>query len=167
MNGKNKTLLLVTVALLISNGVLLYLYLNKKSSRHGPHDRRAMMTEMLKKEVGFNQQQLARFEQLREAHMAATRPLFDSMRSAREALFNQMGSRPATDSALHPYLQHIARLQQQLDLQVFGNMAEIRRLCTAPQLPKFDSLAKKMMLRMSGGRRMGAPAKPVEPPSKP
>lgn len=157
MNKKNKTLLFIIAALVISNGLLLYLYLNKKDGRHGPRDRRGMMTELLKKEVGFDTVQLGQFERLREQHMAATRPLFDSMRTAREALFNQMGSHAPGDSALRPYLNRIAALQQQLDLKVYGNMAEIRKLCKAPQLPKFDSVAKKMMLRMGGGRRPAAP----------
>jgi periplasmic protein CpxP/Spy len=161
MNKRNKTLLFIIAALLISNVVLLFLYLGNKNQARDGHDRRAMMTEQLQKEVGFNKDQLARFEQMREQHMQKTRTLFDTMRLARENLFNQMGRYPAGDSALQPLLNQIARQQQQLDLQVYSNFRELRTICTPEQLPRFDSVAKKMMVRMGGGgRRKGPPGKP-------
>jgi periplasmic protein CpxP/Spy len=152
MKNKYKILILLTCVLLVVNAVLLYLYLNKGQRReHGGPG--GMMKQALVKEVGFDDGQAARFELLRTAHQEKRQPLFDSMRTAREALFNRIGQTGDTDSSLQPLFQHIARQQQLLDRQMFNNIREIRGICRPEQLPAFDSLAKKMMLRM-GGRRM-------------
>lgn len=149
--NRNKILVVLVVILLLGNGLLAWLYLGRdKGPRARGEGRRQFMQNQLKKEVGFTDEQVARFDSLREKHRREMEPLFDSLKALRAQLF-AAALNSNSDSALNA-IAHNNHFQQQLDIQFFKNLREARKICTAEQLPKFDSVMKRMALMQPGAR---------------
>ena len=91
--------------------------------------------------------------QLRSRQRATGRPLFDSLRISKEKFYALLEQSTVSDSIMHNYADKIAMSQKQLDLQMFNYFQQVRKLCTPQQLPQFDSLIKKTVIKMIGGGR--------------
>lgn len=152
--NKSKVLVAMIVLLLLANAVWVFLYLGKDKSprRDG---RKMFFREQLKKEAGLTDAQVTQLEQLREEQRKKVAPLLDSMAKLRGRLYD-ISVTATTDSAVNIPMVQIAELQTTIDRQMIGNLRAVRKICTAEQLPKFDSIMKKMMM-FSGGKRKGPP----------
>ncbi|MBL7726666.1 MAG: periplasmic heavy metal sensor [Dinghuibacter sp.] len=155
--NKSKVLVAMIVLLLLANAVWVYLYLAKDK---GPRrdGRRMFVREQLKKEAGLTDAQATQLEALREKQRKEVAPLLDSMARLRGDLYD-LSAKTAADSAVNGQLARIAQLQTAIDAQMLANLHEARKICTAEQLPKFDSIMKRMMM-FSGGKRKGPPPPP-------
>ena len=58
------------------------------------------VTEMLQKEVGFNEEQTAKYKQLKEKQRERIRPMYDDMRNAKDSLFRLLSYPETSDSLL-------------------------------------------------------------------
>jgi protein CpxP len=156
-NSRNKNLLFIIAVLLLTNiAVLVYfLALRKPGERRGgTSDRSRGLTEMLQKEVGFNENQVAQYETLKTAQRERIRPMFDEMRKAKDSLFRLMSDSTVSDSIINKAADAIAQKQRMLDLQAFNHFRRVRALCVnAEQQVKYDSAVLRMF------RKMGKPAR--------
>jgi periplasmic protein CpxP/Spy len=66
------------------------------------------------------------------------------MKAAKEQQFKQLGSKGFTDSAINAIAGQAADNQKLIEAKMMNYFATVRKLCTAEQLPKFDSLFYKM-----------------------
>ena len=95
--SRNRNLLFIIGILVLTNiAVLGYFLWFKKPVEPRRQDPRNGMTEMLKKDVGFNDDQTARYKQLKDEQWATIKPMFDEMRKAKVNLFRLL-SDPNTD----------------------------------------------------------------------
>lgn len=157
--NKNKILVVLIVLLLLANAALLYLYLGK--DKHPKREgRRMFFREQLKKEAGFTDDQMTRFEKMREDQRRQMEPLMDSMTRLRGEIFD-LATGQYSDSAFFPGVNRLAAIQGKIDLQMLKNFREARTICTPEQVTKFDSAMKRMM--MFAGRKKGPP----QPGNKP
>jgi Spy/CpxP family protein refolding chaperone len=151
-NSKNKILLFIIVVLLLVNVVLLFLLAgNRKEdknagSRSGRKDN--YMTEFLRKDIGFSQEQLVQFDTLFKKHQTRMKPLFDSLQKAKTTFYGQLGKPGITDSSLEQAASNIGERQKTIDLQLFRHLAAIRTICTPEQQPRYDSLINKVTKRI-------------------
>src|SRR5688572_20777587 len=89
-----KVLLFLIGILLVTNLVLLLFFVLNKDGDQGrgkrpPHtDRAQMMRTFLKDSVGFSEQQLTQFDQIREKNREDMKPLFEEMRQSKLAFYN-------------------------------------------------------------------------------
>jgi protein CpxP len=159
IQSKNKLFIFIIALLLISNIglVVFFMGMNKHDSRDNRG--RGEITRVLKEEIGFNETQIKKYEEIRLAHREKMRPLFDSMRLAKEALYNQLYLPSLEDSALSAASIAIGEKQQIMDRHLFNHFRTLRELCTAEQQPKFDSMIKHMVQRMIIPGRRGSPGK--------
>ena len=157
--SRNKNLIFIIAVLLLTNiAVLVYfLWLKKpeepkRNSGHG-----SGLTEMLQQEVGFDENQIAQYKQLKEAQWKTIRPLFDEMRKAKDSLFRLMSDSTVSDSIINNAADVIGKKQRALDLQTFNHFKKVRTLCITPeQQVKYDSAVLRMF------RKMGKPARKGE-----
>ena len=132
--SRNKNLLFIIAVLLLTNiAVLVYFLAIRKTheGRPGMPERRGGLTEVLEKEVGFNDDQVAQYKQLKEQQLERLRPLFDEMRKAKDNLFRLMSDSTASDSTIGKAAEAIGYRQKELDLQTFNHFRRVRSLCNS------------------------------------
>ncbi|HEX5652780.1 MAG TPA: periplasmic heavy metal sensor [Chitinophagaceae bacterium] len=154
--SRNKTLLFIIAVLLLTNIAVLVYFLGNKRQDNGkpPRSQRGGLSEMLQKEVGFNEDQVAKYKELKVQQWETIRPMFDQMRKAKDSLFRLMSDSTANDSVINKAAESIAAQQKALDLQAFNHFKRVRELCSNPdQQVKYDSAILRMF------RKMGKPAR--------
>lgn len=147
---RNKNLLFIIAALLLTNIAVLLYFLWIKPCDHKPDSqKRNSMTEMLQKEVGFTDEQVGQYKQLKEEQKASIRPMFDEMRKAKDSLFRLLSDPGINDSTINKVSDLIAQKQKALDLQTFNHFKKVRALCSTPeQRTKYDSMVLRMFRKM-------------------
>ena len=154
--SRNRNLIFIIAFLLLTNIGMLVYFLWMKNPR-GPQQHggdRNMFSQILKDSVGFNDQQVAQYEQLKDEQKKANAPHFESMRRAKDSLFRLLSDPNVSDSMVSKAADVIAMRQRALDLQTFEYFSKIRTLCTSPeQQVKYDSAVQKMF-RKIGNRPM-------------
>ena len=148
-NPRNRNLLIIIAVLLLTNIAVLVYFLGSKKpvTQHGEKER-GSITEMLQKEVGFNDEQTAQYKQLKEKQRELIRPMYDDMRKAKDSLFRLLSYPDTSDSLLNKVSDAIAQKQKALDLQTFNHFKKVRALCTPEQQPKYDSMVLRMFSKM-------------------
>ncbi len=147
--NKSKWLLLIIGILLITNIALLaFVFLKKDRRTHEKHtDRKAMISAFLKNEIGFNTVQLHQYDSLSSSHKEKVKKMFENLRSSKDKQFKQLASANFSDSVIETVASLSAGSQKTMELQMFSHLRNVRMLCTAEQLPKFDSLFVKVLNR--------------------
>lgn len=139
---KTKSLITIIIFLLITNfAMLIFFILLSKPGLNG-------MYISLQNEVGFSKEQLDKYQLLRKEQMEKVRPLFNEVRNAKKDFFGLIYSSNVPDSLLKADADSIAQKQKILDLQMFTYFKNIRNICTPDQTQKFDSVIKKVVVRM-------------------
>jgi protein CpxP len=156
-NSKYKVLLLLVGILLVTNAVLLLFFVGKKpkEKQRTRHDRSAVMREFLKDSVGFNDQQLAQFDQIRDQHQQDVRVLFEDMRKAKLSFYQLLNQSASADSANQAAASVIADKQKALDLAFFKYFQQVRTICRPEQVTRYDSLVQQIIRRMVSPPRRG------------
>ena len=146
---KSKLYLIIIGLLLLSNGALLFLFLNKDDGRgRKREDRRAKMTTFLKIQIGFNDVQLQQVNLLSTQHKEKMKADFDSIKNNKQQQLKELGIKGFSDCAILQVVVKNAAQQKIMDQQMLTHFAAVRKICTAEQLPKFDSLFYKVWERM-------------------
>lgn len=148
--NKSKALLAIIGILLIANiGLVLFLLL-KKEERHEKPDRKVVIGNFLKQEIGFDTAQLSQYNQLSDTHRENMKAFMDSLRNSKEKQFKELAAADFTDSAMNIIAEQSAANQKLMELRMFGHLKKIRMLCTAQQRPAFDSLFGKLLNKRGG-----------------
>ena len=149
----NKILISIIAILLISNMAILTFFLMKKDGGRMEKrpDRKTMIADFLKKEIGFNQAQLQQYDTLSDRHRENVKKMFEGLRSSKDKQFKQLTAGDFSDSVINNVADQSAASQKTMELQMFNHLKNIRTLCTPEQLPKFDSLFVKVLNRRGGG----------------
>jgi len=155
--NRSKVFLLIIGILLIANIVMLSFFIMKKDSGKPERrpDRKAMIADFLKKEIGFNETQLKQYDTLSDKHREGIKKMFDSLKSSKDNQFKQLTAGNFSDSVMNSIADQSAASQRVMELQMFNHLKNIRMLCTTEQLPKFDSLFVKVLNRRGGEGRKG------------
>ena len=145
--SRNKVLLTIIAILLVTNIVMLVLFLRMKP--HAQEPKRLGFTEKLKNQVGFSAQQMAVYEPKKKVFWNRVRERFDEIKKTKEDFYKNMYDPSVPDSSLEAKADMIGKQQKELDLFVIRHFKEIRTLCTPEQLPKYDSLLPPLIERMT------------------
>lgn len=146
-NSSNKVLTIAVVVLLIINIALVILMMQgPRKGGDRMHSKGGEPFEMMVKELDMSSQQQTDYKSMKEDHMKAMRPLFDSVRAAKTA-FYALIKQETSDSLVNTYQQRIADKQAEIDKLTFAHFKRVRGLFTPAQQPKFDEFLQKMMQR--------------------
>ena len=149
-SSNNKILTIAVILLLVTNIALVAFMVLGKDKRGGKFPGRSSTSEMMAKELGMTEQQKKDHKQLKEDHLKNIKPLFDSIRVAKTALYALLKDSTVNDSLVNHYTSQIGENQSTIDKLTFAHFKRIRNLFTSEQQPKFDDFVQKMMQR---GRR--------------
>jgi protein CpxP len=151
--SKNKTLVFIIVVLLLANvAMLIYFLWLKQPDKpavvvRSPSDRFA---DALKKDVGFTDEQVTQYKQLKDAKWDRIKLRFDDLRTAKDNFFHLISVENINDSVLNNAADTVAQRQKSLDLQAFIHLKELRKVCTPEQQPQYDSLVQRIFHRITG-----------------
>jgi len=150
--AKTKSLITIIIFLLMTNiAMLVFFILLGKPAERKPrnHETNGMYTS-LQNEVGFSKEQLDKYQVLRKEQMEKVKPLFNDVRNAKKDFYGLIYSSNMPDSLIKADADSIAQKQRTLDMQMFSYFKNIRNICTPEQTQKFDSVIKKVVVRMVG-----------------
>jgi hypothetical protein len=151
----NKALVFIIGILLLSNIALLYFFITKKDcSRSGEKQQqhgsfREFMVETLRKEVGFTDDQIGKYEELSNKHKQAMKPLFEGIGKTKDSLYRLLQQTPEpSDSLANYYLTMIGERQKEIDQRIFNHFLSLKHVCTEAQIPKYDTVIQKVIKGM-------------------
>lgn len=151
-----KALLLIILVLLISNIIVLYLFVfspERSKARHPNPGGREGLATILKDSVSFTDQQVAQYNELRNTERTNLRTLFRQMRRIKGEFYAQT-TPPVADSVANSLADSIGITQKNIDLEMRRYFVKIREICTPEQLPAFDSVMSRVIItRMIGSRQ--------------
>lgn len=139
MNIKVKWLLLLLVMLIFTNAISLYFLLNRQCTSSKSQDRRSVILNFLKKDVGFSDIQLKQFDSLSNLHRTNTRPLYEKSAEKKVIILKRAASEQFSDLAIDSAAADISKEQNVFEVAMLQHLRTIRALCSREQLPKFDS----------------------------
>ena len=143
---QNRFLVLLVAVLLVANlGLMLYFFAFRHRMQSGNHP--ARVSDFVQKELGFNADQSAKFQQLRDQHKEHIKPLLDEMKKLKDSLYDLLRDPAASDSTVIALTNRIGEKQKEWELMIFKHLQKVRVICDSSQLPKFDSLVHQMVNR--------------------
>lgn len=153
--AKSKMFLLIIVVLLISNFGMLYLLTSHKDQPNKGRGRGwdTMLKEFLQKDIGFSAAQLQQYDTLSKQQKEEMKGYFSGMKTRKEEQLKNLGTKAFSDSSISEAVQQSGENQKIMELKMLTNLAAIRKLCTADQLPKFDSLIYKAWSRKPDNKK--------------
>lgn len=155
---RNRNLLIIIAALVLTNVAVLVYFLRHEKNEKPPAW--TGVSEMLQKEVGFTEEQIAKYKEMKGKQRGKIRPMFDDMRKAKDSLFRLLSYPETSDSILNEMADVIAQKQKAIDLETLNHFKRVRTLCTSDQLAKYDTMVLQMV------RKMGKPVRHGESEKK-
>ncbi len=143
----NKLLVVAAIALLIVNGVLVYLLWSEKNGHKKSNRPRE---DRFAEELKLDDQQKEEHKKLKDAHFAFMRPLFDSVSSYRSSLFKLSKDSTANDSLVNYYVTKLAETHATIAKNTYEHFKKVRTLLNPGQKIKYDEMLQKMMSRRGG-----------------
>ena len=153
----NKLLGFAAIALLIINGVLIYLLWSEKNRHKGNGRSQGRKGDWFAEQLKLDDKQKEEHKKLRDAHFDFMKPLFDSVSSYRTSLFKLSKDSTVNDSLVNYYSNKLAETHSAIARNTYEHFKKVRVLLNPEQQVKYDEMVQKMM-----NRRGGAPGKPGE-----
>lgn len=123
------------------------------------------LTEFFKERLGWNDDQAAKFEPLKEAYGKESSALFDSIRMVRKEMFNEIFTEGSKKDEL---INKISELQRRIDEERYRHFKDISDISTPEQKEKFKELLNEVLIPEPGpdgrGPRRGPPEGIPPPP---
>jgi Spy/CpxP family protein refolding chaperone len=158
MESKKIQVLKWSVAILaVLNILMLVQNFMKPPLPHGmppPHDGPAAK---IKTDLGFTDDQMSRFEELKTEHQKAMRELHEQGRVLRDTYFDLLKADSADVSTKSGIEKRIGENQEAIEKITFDHFQKVRELCTAEQKVKFDRVIGNIL---RGMRHHGPPPPP-------
>ena len=143
---QNKVLVLLVAILLVANlGLMLYFFIGRNNHNHASSNR--PVSDFIQKKVGFNADQTARFQQLRDQHRQDVKPVIEGIKKLKDSLYRLLQGPEVNDSIAENLVNEIGEKQKQWELMIFHHFQKVRAICDSSQLPKFDTLVHRMVTR--------------------
>lgn len=157
---KNKILIIIIGLLLVANVVMLGFFLwnnhaekKERALERDKSSRSKFVADYLKNEVGFNNEQLVRYDSISKKHREQLKAAFGELAAERKKTFASLAAASFTDSAMNNAANEIHERQRVLELSMLKHLKEIRNLCTAEQVARFDTGFYKIFGRRGETRK--------------
>lgn len=159
----NRWFTAVILLLLTANIVTLaFLWTSRNKEQHSgqflpPQGRGNEVFEFLTHELQLDPAQQETYRKMRDEHRAGAKALQDSIRQAKDALFELLKQQDVPDSVIAAYSKKASGAEQKLDEFTFRHFQKLRSICNKVQQEKFDKIIQDALKRM-------APRRPGPPP---
>jgi periplasmic protein CpxP/Spy len=146
----NKVLAFFTIALLITNVVLVF-FLWKNKKQHSYNKDRGNRGDWMVNELKFDDKQKEAHKKMKEAHFASLKPVFDSITSYRSSLYSLLKDSVTNDSLASYYIKSIGEKNSLVSQYTFGHFKKLRAICNpGEQQNRFDSVVQKIVKNLGG-----------------
>ena len=160
----NRVLAILAIGLLITNFLsLAMLWLGRPEGDGGRRGSPEPVLQILRTELHWTDEQVKRFEGLRNEHASQTRSLMDSSRLLRDQYFSLLGKVNIGDARLDSLGTSIGSMEKEKQSITFDHFSKVRGICTPEQQTKFDGVIQEV-LRKAFGPQGGGDRRP--PPRK-
>lgn len=133
---KNKFYLLIITALVIMNGLLLFLHFHRPDRPMKPRD-------VIIDRLQFDEQQIEQYDVLITTHREALVSNELKINELKNDLYLQLNN--ASDSLkINSLAKNIAELQKSVEIMNFRHFEAIKKICKPEQLPLFQELAGEL-----------------------
>ena len=78
--------------------------------------------------LGFNDEQIAQYEQLSEKHKESIKPLFEEIKTSKDSLYQLLLEPNVSDSTVNHYLNMIGEDQKRIDQKIFNHFLSLRQI---------------------------------------
>lgn len=143
----NKVLVILVIALLLTNLGMLYYFTRKKEDPKQTGDRQL---EWVKKELKLTDAQAINYLALRQKRDSILKPLNTSLRESKLKMLTLITQPNVNDSAAVAVANEITRRQQPIEVEYYYHFKRIQNLCAPEQQPLLDSLLLRMINRNTG-----------------
>jgi hypothetical protein len=151
-NQRKVFLIAITILLSVNIVLLTFLLVNKDGKRQGQRpDRKAIISNFLKTDVGFNQQQLLQYDTTSNLYRSKVKRLFENIGTNKNEQLKQLVAGNFSDSIIQLLGEHSAATHKTMEVNMLTHIKNIRQLCKPAQLPAFDSLFNKVFGRRNEG----------------
>ena len=154
-----KILTIAVILLLLVNIAMLIFMLNRGKRPHdakNPRGKNNDPFEMLAKELNMTDEQRSTHLKLRDEYFNSVRPLFDSVRTAKEEFFGLIKETNVNEHLVDSFANRIAERQFAADKLTFEHFRRVRALYNPDQQKKYDELVIKMIQRSGNKKRDSA-----------
>jgi protein CpxP len=159
---KTKLLPILLILLIVLNGVLIFMLINKPHQNKGSRQERSFLFEKLQ----FTDHQKDEFIILDEAHMEIMMSFEDGIKKNKDILFNSFSDDAINIDSLSTV---IGALQAKKEVEVFRFFKSVRKICNKEQQEKFDKIINKAIKggNQGQGQNQGPPREGGMPPPPP
>ena len=135
---KSKFLPIILFFLILLNGILIFMLLNK------PHENSIKRSErnFLVEELNFSESQKEQFMEFDIIHREKMQEIEHSIIGKKDVLFNSFQNKNFNIDSLSA---KIGVLEGKKEIEIFNFFGKVRRLCTAEQALEFDKIIKKAL----------------------
>jgi Spy/CpxP family protein refolding chaperone len=155
---RNKWFLFLLGFLLLCNiALLLSFFVFGEKGQSAEKNTHQANSEFLYRTLGLNQEQEKQFREMKEAHFAMMKPVWEKTKMTKDSLFRLLKDPAISDSVVQSITDRIAALNQESDIKLFHHFQALRNICTPQQQQTFDTLIPQLMTRQwnrgRGGRK--------------
>ena len=140
---KSKLLPILLILLVLLNGFLIFMLINKPHENRPNHPQRNFLTEQL----NFSETQKEEFRMLDKTHREIMMSLDENIRHNKDVLFNSFSSKGINIDSL---TSKIGLLESKKEAELFSFFSKVRRICTEKQKINFDKIINEAL---KGGKR--------------
>ncbi len=151
---KSVLLIVLLFFLMVMNGVLLYLIVQKPDRKQRPP------IEFIAEQLEFNSEQREIFSGFLEEHRHKMRRMDGELRNLKQQLFSGLGEEDQTKRTLDSIADRISRLSKARELEVYDHFNRIHEICNEEQKQKLKKI-------VSGALRHGPPGERPRPQGPP
>jgi len=150
-------LFLVVLLVVLNLGTITLLWIGRPPAPDSrerqvlPHQQDARLKDLLKRELKFNDEQIARYFQLRENHRQQFEKLNEEIRQLKQQMFDAVFSREPQPEISDSLLQLSLQKQAQLDRLTYQHFLDLKKLCNPDQQDQLKMLIGEFF------RQQGAP----------
>lgn len=144
----NKLLVFFTAVLLVTNIALAYFLWKGKRSNDYHNKNKTEKGDWMAEELKFDAKQKTQHKEIKDAHFARLKPVFDSITSGRSHLYKLLKQPQINDSLVSVYTKAVGTQQSLISLYTFEHFQKMRGICTPEQKVKLDELIQKLVQNM-------------------
>ena len=131
---KNVLLAILLLFLMVMNGILLYLVLNKPERRERPP------RNFIAQQLDLDENQLEEFNRIERTHHREMRRIDGRFRDLKEMLFMNLNNRQFTEKELDSVTQLIGKLSIDREKEVFLYFKALEGICTEKQKIQLENI---------------------------
>ena len=147
---KIRSLTFIIVFLLVTNIVMLLFFIFSKPAVHSsPAKDENLVATFLQQQIGFDEQQMDLYQKVRKNDFEKNKPAFEALKQAKNSFYQHIYSDSLPDSIINKSAAVIGKKQIDVDTKMLLHFKKVRGICTGQQRPKFDSLFKNVIAKIT------------------